>query len=252
MLGLTLATLLTLSAHAPTLLSRSLPLPPTLEVREAREAFARHIRRFPSHVEDVVEEMPDKEFAQVFGADFATLVEEQEAGSGPAPPVSKSAEALEVEKVLHARVIKYCMQAWKLPAAERWGSAESLWYNAPPRTAAIPSAAELEPPPPAALRTAMDALSVQCGTDASFAACASLLLKYSDNAAAEPTIAKFRTVKSSAKVFSRLLAPHSAASECLQVESSPEDHRLRVSPLWRTSFMVCYTGYSGIILSPQF
>jgi len=202
-----------LLALPPASLTRSLPLP-SIAAGAAGAVLTRHVRRLPRSVEEVVSEMPETAFIQVFGDDFGTLVEAEAAadsGSASAPLSAKSAEAVSAEKKADARARKYCRRAWRLPAAKRWGS-DAVWYNAPPRPTR--RAVGLTAPP--ALRTAMDALRKQCGTDASFAACAALLLKYSDNAAADPANAKFRTVKSSARVFARLLAPHPAASDCLQ------------------------------------
>jgi hypothetical protein len=185
--------------------------------------LARHIRRLPEGLEKEVAVLPDEIFAQVFGVDFAAMVAQAEAaasggaedaylGAASSMAPGKSPEEVEAEAQADQRTREYCERVWQLPASERW-SIESVWYNEP--TAIARAAVDADPPPPA-LRSAMDRLREQCGSDVKFAASAQLLLKYAANAVAEPTSERFRTVKYSAKAFTRLLAPYPAAVECLE------------------------------------
>lgn len=182
-----------------------------------------HIRRLPDGLEEEVAALPDEIFAQVFDADFAAMVAEATAaarsgeandflGGASSVPAGKSPEEVEAEARADQRTREYCERVWQLPASERW-SIDSVWYNEPALDAR--AAVDADPPPPA-LRSAMDGLREQCGADARYRASAQLILQYADNAAADPTNERFRTVKSSAKAFARLLAPYPAALACLE------------------------------------
>jgi len=89
--------------------------------------------------------------------------------------------------------LDYIERAFAAPAAASPRDAAAPWYEAgpPPR----------EEPPPAALSAALDGLQRQSGSDAAFARCVSLLLRYCDNALADPDNARFRTIRSSAKAL---------------------------------------------------
>jgi len=103
--------------------------------------------------------------------------------------------------------LDYIERAFAAPAAASPRDAAAPWYEAgpPPR----------EEPPPAALSAALDGLQRQSGSDAAFARCVSLLLRYCDNALADPDNARFRTIRSSAKAFQRGLASLPAAADAL-------------------------------------
>lgn len=94
--------------------------------------------------------------------------------------------------------LDYIERAFATPAAASSRDAAAPWYEARPPQAEPPPREE---PPPAALSAALDGLQRQSGSDAAFARCVSLLLRYCDNALADPDNAKFRTIRSSAKAL---------------------------------------------------
>jgi len=196
-------------------LTGGLPLPSALSAAEA-PGLASKLRRLPNGVELEISALPDEVFIKVFGADLASILAEADAnaaaeGLGETKEGAKRREKARAEA--DARHWAYCERVWRLPAAERW-TITSLWYNEP---AYVPQQAAVKAePPPEALRSAMDLLREQCGSDKKFAECASLILKYASNAAGEPSNSRFRTIRTSAKAFTRLLAPYPAASDCLQ------------------------------------